>query len=492
MTINRQAADALYRTNFGAFFYKAFEALNPGRPLIPNWHIDAICYRLQQMVIGEQPPRLVINLPPRTLKSTIVSIALPAWLLGRDPGCRIICASYADELANKFSRDCRTLIETAFYRRLFPATKLSPRKTTEGEFETTRMGFRLATSVGGTLTGRGGDFLIVDDPLKAIDAGSDLARRSAIDWLQNTAFSRLDNGTTGVVILAMQRLHVDDPSGTLLEKDWPRLVIPAVAPEPADYPIAEDQIYQRSAGEVLQPGRDKLATIEAQKLLCGSHIFAAQYQQNPTPSDGNLIKADWLGRYATKPARDQFDRVILTCDPSGKPGQHNDFTAITVAGKKGREFYLLDIRRGHWTILQMIEQIVALAREYAADLVVVEDTASGMGLIPLLQEKSPLNIAGRHPCGDKVSRLCQHLGTFEAGRILLPEEAPWLADFEHEILAFPRGRYDDQVDALLLLLDWFAVTPPMKEDVPIVAPVISHAPRPLREVFPDYSPFVGL
>ena len=154
MKIDRDLADAIYRTDFGAFTYRAFEALNPGQRLTANWHIDCMCFLIQQMVSGEVRKRLVLNLPPRTLKSFIVSVALPAWLLGRVPSTRIICASYADELAAQFSRDCRSLLDTPFYKRVFPQTRLNPRKAAEGEFETTKRGSRLATSVGGTLTPR--------------------------------------------------------------------------------------------------------------------------------------------------------------------------------------------------------------------------------------------------------------------------------------------------------------------------------------------------
>ena len=193
MTIDRNLADAIYRTDFGAFTYRAFEAVNPGQQLIANWHIDTICYQVQLMVTGQARKRLVVNLPPRTLKSFILSVALPAWLLGRKPSTRIICASYSDELAAKFSRDCRALLETPFYKRLFPGTRLNPKKASEGEFETTQRGSRLATSVGGTLTGRGGGVLIVDDPIKANDADSEVARHGAIGWFRNTALSRLDD-----------------------------------------------------------------------------------------------------------------------------------------------------------------------------------------------------------------------------------------------------------------------------------------------------------
>ena len=199
MSIDRDLANAIYRTDFGAFTYRAFEAINPGQQVIPNWHIDAICYHLQLMVNGEARKRLVLNLPPRTLKSFIVSVALPAWLLGRAPSTRIICASYSDELAAKFSRDCRALLETPFYKSVFPGTRLNPKKASEAEFETTRRGSRLATSVGGTLTGRGGRVLIIDDPIKPQDAQSKSVREKTVHWYENTLLSRLDDKRDGIM-----------------------------------------------------------------------------------------------------------------------------------------------------------------------------------------------------------------------------------------------------------------------------------------------------
>ncbi len=169
--------------------------------------------------------------------------------MGRVPSTGIICASYSDELAAKFSRVCRALLETPFYKRVFPQTRLNPKKAAEGEFKTTRRGSRLATSVGGTLTGRGGEVLIVDDPIKANDADSEVARRGAIEWLRNTAFSRLDDPAESLICIAMQRLHVDDPSGILIEQGSPRLVILAIAVEPADYRVSEDEVYHARPGD---------------------------------------------------------------------------------------------------------------------------------------------------------------------------------------------------------------------------------------------------
>ncbi len=454
MNVDRKAADALYRNNFGAFTYAAFEALNPGARFVPNWHIDAICHHLQEMVMGRSRKRLVLNSPPRTLKSFKASISLPAWVLGRNPGARIICASYSEDLAHKFSRDTRALLETPFYKRVFPRTRLNPKKATEGEFETTQRGYRLATSVGGTLTGRGGDVLIVDDPIKANDAYSPAALVGANDWFRNTALSRLDDQQKSLIIVTMQRLHVDDLSGVLIEQGWPSLAIPAIAPEPADYLIGENEFYRRPAGQLLQPDRDALEAIEELKRQLGSRVFAAQYQQNPTPPEGNMIRAAWLGRYDGSPVK--FRRVILSCDPAGKAGASNDYTAIAIVGIYDKAIHLLHVARGRWTVMQMRERILALTAEWKVDMTIVEDTSSGMGLIQLLKEQRSVSVVGRRPKDDKETRMARQQGRFEAGRILLPSEAPWLAEFENELLAFPNGRYDDQVDALLLFLDWFS------------------------------------
>jgi predicted phage terminase large subunit-like protein len=475
MTTDRKVADAVYRNDFGAFTYQALGALN-GKPLIHGWHIDAICHRMQEMLMGRTRRRLVINAPPRSLKSSISSVALPAWILGHNPAARIICASYSEDLAYKFSRDTRALLETPFYKRVFPRTRLNPKKTTEGEFETTRRGYRLACSIGGTLTGRGGDVLIIDDPIKANDAYSQVALTGANDWFRTTALSRLDDHQNCLILVTMQRLHVDDLSGTLIEQGWPSLAIPAIAQEPADYPIGEKELHHRAAGELLQPDRDTLETLEELKRQLGSHIFAAQYQQNPTPPDGNMIKAAWLRRYHGGHDPSKFRRVVLACDPAGKAGIRNDYTAMCLVGADQQTVHLLNVARGHWTVLEMRDIILACAAQFKPDLVIVEDTSTGMGLIQLLKEYPSINVVGRRPKDDKETRMARQQGRFEAGRILLPYEASWLPELENELLAFPYGRYDDQVDALLLSLEWLSENQYCLTSPVFVGPIIVTTP----------------
>ena len=200
---------ALLREDLLSFSRRCFQTVVPGQTYQHNWHLEALASKLIYALEGGSR-RLIITLPPRGLKSLFCSVALPAFALGRDPTQRIICASYAQDLAAKHARDCRAVMESAWYREAFPRTRIDPRKNTEAEIETTAKGFRLATSVGGTLTGRGGRLVIIDDPLKPGDAMSDAKRESVHQWYETTLLSRLDNKAEDVIIVVMQRLHVDE------------------------------------------------------------------------------------------------------------------------------------------------------------------------------------------------------------------------------------------------------------------------------------------
>jgi hypothetical protein len=179
----------------------------------------------------------------------------------------------------------------------------------------------------------------------------------------------------------MQRLHQLDLSGILIEKGWPSLVLPAIATETQTYTLSEDETYTRPPGELLQPQRDDSQKTQAKQHEVGSRLWAGQYQQNPTPAEGNRIKAAWLARYEFSPTEHKFHRVVLSCDPAGKAGIHNDYTAIAICGFDNKQIHILHVSRGHWTVLQMRDRIKALAREWNLDTIIIEDTSSGMGLI---------------------------------------------------------------------------------------------------------------
>ena len=175
---------ALLRTDFASFARHSFHELNPRTPFAPGWHHEVIAAKLAAVREG-RIRRLIINLPPRHLKSHLASVAFPAWCLGHDPGMQILCVSYAQDLADKLSRDCRHILASDWYRQVF-ATRLSAQRQAASEFDTTAQGCRLATSVGGVLTGRGADIIIIDDPLKPEEALSQSQRQAANEWYDHT------------------------------------------------------------------------------------------------------------------------------------------------------------------------------------------------------------------------------------------------------------------------------------------------------------------
>src|SRR3974390_2195805 len=229
--------EAILRNDFSTFVERSFLELNPQSTFLHGTYIDLLASKLEQCRTA-QTKRLIVNLPPRSLKSHAASVALPAWQLGHDPSKQIICASYGQDLADKHARDCRTLMSSPFYRKLFPRSLLSAEKTSVNDFMTTAQGFRMSTSVGGVLTGRGADVLILDDILKPDDALSETRRRAANDWFFNTLLSRLNSKEDGVIIIVMQRLHEEDLVGEVLDREhWEVLSLPAIAFEDERIPF---------------------------------------------------------------------------------------------------------------------------------------------------------------------------------------------------------------------------------------------------------------
>jgi len=238
---------ALLRLYFVSFAQCCFRELNPRPRFAMSWHIEIIAARLTALR-GGRIRRLVINLPPRHLKSLLVSVAFPAWCLGHDPSAQILCVSYAQDLADKLSRDCRHIVASDWYRGVFP-TRLSPQRAAMPEFDTTAQGCRLATSVGGVLTGRGADIIVIDDPLKPEEALSQAQRQAANEWFDHTLYSRLNDKLAGAIVLIMHRLHEDDLVGHVLaQEEWEAVRIPAIAEDDEPY-----RIETGARAAILQP-----------------------------------------------------------------------------------------------------------------------------------------------------------------------------------------------------------------------------------------------
>jgi hypothetical protein len=265
MTLTDAEYSVVLRASLAAFIERVFMHLNPSTSYAPNWHIELIATKLEAVFDG-RIKRLIINVPPRSLKSIMCSVAFPAWALGHQPALSFLCASYGQDLARTHAQDCRNVMTSQWYQRCFGPRMKAGRPAVD-DLRTTAGGGRRATSVGGVLTGLGGDVIVIDDPLKPDEAVSDVLRNAANNWLDNTVMSRFNNQKTGAMIIIMQRLHLDDVVGHVLEQgDWEIVSLPAIAEEDEVHVITSavfgTHSVRRKAGEVLHPEREPLEVLE--------------------------------------------------------------------------------------------------------------------------------------------------------------------------------------------------------------------------------------
>jgi predicted phage terminase large subunit-like protein len=448
MTHSEQAFhDAILRTHFESFVRRCFMTLNPGSPYLPNSHIRAIGYKLERVRRGNTT-RLIINMPPRHLKSIVVSVAFPAFLLGHQPWRRIFVISYGNELSSKHASDFRSIVESEWYRRAFPAMRIS--RSLEDEVWTTARGFRKSTSVYGTLTGLGGDMFIIDDPQKPVDAQSENQRNRLNQWVSNTLMGRLDSKERGVIIVVQQRVHLNDLSGYLMESgNWEVLSISAIAEQNETIAIGDNEFYVRRAGEALHPELESLASLQNLQRQIGSDVFGAQYQQCPVPPGGAMIRREWLRYYDKLPERTYRTRIIQSWDTAAKDGAQNDWSVCTTWMLVGNCYYLLDVTRGRYEYPRLKAIAIALAQKYRPHRVLIEDASTGTALA---QELKRVHFGGATRLvpieRDKIGRVYVNQAKFEAGLVLFPRGAAFLPELEAELLRFPHGKTDDQVDSI--------------------------------------------
>src|SRR5208337_2755713 len=311
-------------------------------------------------------------------------------------------------------------------------------------------GFRLATSVGGTLTGRGGDIIVIDDPLKPDDALSETRRTAANQWFTNTLLSRLDDKRTGAIVIVMQRVHMDDLTGfvTGQSDEWKVLNLPAIAEADEVIPISDTEVYCRKVGEALSPVREPIPVLEKLKPQLGSDAFSAQYQQMPVPPGGAMIKRNWIQRYTDLPPQHERFLILQSWDTANKGGPENDFSVCTTwFVTQNRRWYLLDVWRRRVDYPELKAAAQTLAARHKARRVLVEDAGAGTSLVQELRGEVA-GIDAVNPDRDKISRMAVVSAKFESGLVFFPERAPWLADFKAELFAFPGSRHDDQCDSV--------------------------------------------
>jgi predicted phage terminase large subunit-like protein len=446
----------LLRNDFLAFLAFAVPILRQGAQLEPTWYIDALAKELWLVSRG-QTTRLIVNMPPRSMKSTIISVAFAAFWLGHNPSARFICASYNDTLTRALAGDFRRLVTHKTFRELFPRFRLDPAKNTETEVRTTAGGYRLATTVGGTLTGRGADVIIVDDPLNAVNAYSASERDKVNQWFDTALVSRLDRPATGIVIVVMQRLHEDDLTGHLLEKGgWKEMSLSARNID-ADrrFPLMTGGSYLWPAGADLMPTRLPAAEQARLRASMGETAFSAQYLQRPVPLGGAIVKGEWFRTYGEPPKRGDLRFVVHSYDVATKPSQAADYSVCIVVGvSHSGDYYVLDCRRVRVSFPDLLRLAQDLIRLLPPTHILVEEAANGTALYQELVQAHRLACQLIKPRLDKESRLHAATPAIEAGRVHLPENAPWKTAFLHEVTGFPGSRHDDQVDSLSQCINW--------------------------------------
>jgi len=461
------------RRSLKTFVEMAWPYVEADRPFQNNWHLDAICEHLEAVTRGEIR-RLLILIPPGTMKSLSVSVFWPAWVWGprHKPGVQFMFTSYTSQLSVRDSIRCRRLIRSGWYQELWGSVvRMVKDRDTLTSFQNTKGGYRLATSVEGVATGERGDIVVADDPHNVHEVESDAKRQSVIRWWDEAMTTRVNDPSKSAFVCIMQRVHSYDLAGHLMEQggytvlslpmefESGRRCITQVAPKHTDWVqnLGPGQYVwdpRHEEGELLWPDRYPREVVEDMKSRLGSYASAAQFQMRPAPRQGGLIRLDWFRRYQTPPASSQVVRIVQSWDTADKGGQQHAYSVCLTFAQTATGHYLLDVFRQRMNIPDLERAVVGLADRWRPSVILIEDAASGTAIIQSLRSKTSYSVLPVRPAKDKVTRMDVETPAIEAGNVFLPEYADWLPEFEAECRDFPNSRFKDQVDALSQYLGW--------------------------------------
>ena len=423
-----------------------------------GWVHQEICETLDLFfkdLIDGKRPRLIITMPPRSGKSEIVSRRFPAYFLGKYPDLSIISVSYSATLAEDFCRDVQRIIDSDEYKAIFPNTKLSDKKDknykrTSDIFEIVdHKGVYCSAGVGGGITGKGCDILIIDDPIKnRQEANSENTRKKIFDWYSSTAYTRLS--PIGGVIMMCTRWHLDDLIGKVLsdknQKPFHVISYPA---------IAEHDEPHRKQGEALHPERFSLEILNEIKSTLSASDWLSLYQQRPTPEGGAIFEVSKLRYFDESSEPKRFDQIVGSWDMTFKENKTSDFVVGQLWGRKGSEFYLLDMVRDRMDFVKTLKVFINFANKHKnCNCWLVEDKANGTAIISTLKK----HISGIIPITPKESKQERAYAItpyLEAGNIFFPKNQNFTKDLEEEMLQFPAGVHDDTVDSMTQALNYF-------------------------------------
>jgi predicted phage terminase large subunit-like protein len=463
--LRREKLRRLARRDLATFARLIWPVLNPGVPLVWGWHLDAICEHLQAMTRGDLQ-RLVINVPPGTGKTSIVSVIWPTWEWLHQPESRFIGASYDIPLASRMNQDRRSVILSGRYQGLRPDWRLAVGLRRVTRFANDRRGWMMSTSTAAGITGEHADVGIIDDPIRPDQVwGPEL--KGHVDWFDSVFASRFRDQTTARVVVVMQRVHEADLTGHLLSGNsamgrFDHLLLPMeYVPDRAVTTSIGWSDPRTTAGELLTPNRfgpDVLATKRRNKT-----VYATQYQQNPIAGEGNVFDKTWWRMWKKLPPAEEW---VGALDCNFGQGEDPDFAVIQVWQRTGRNAYLVDQVRGRWGFAELVKQVEAFCKKHRRCLRwVVEMKANGPAVVDALKAKVR-GFVGENPDGSKMARAAAAAPVIEGGHVYLPHsdsEAPdwwtgawrpdlWIPGLLNELASFPRGANDDQVDTLSMAL----------------------------------------
>ncbi len=487
----RAASASLYE-----FVKQSWHVVEPGIQFMESWHIEEICEHLEAVSAGEIH-RLLINIPPRHSKSTIVSVMWPAWEWITDPAQKFLCASYSGTLSTRDNLKTRRLLQSPWYQeRWGHMFKFAGDQNAKQRFENDKTGYRLATSVGGTATGEGGSRLILDDPHGAQAAQSEAMRESDLEWFDMVWSTRLNNPKTDAMVTVMQRLHERDISGHILNdiKGWEHICIPAEWDGKHRKTILGAYDPRKVKGELICPDRFGDKEITMLKQLLGEYGTAGQLQQDPAPVSGGILKTKYFGLWSADDGLPPFEYILQSYDCAFTEKTTGDPTACTVwamfTHKGERNAMLIDAWDEHLSYPDLrAKAIKDWTTEYGGmskesphsrarrpDRILVEAKASGQSLLQDLRLAKVPAVGYNPGKADKISRAHQAAPTLELGLLWIPESkknrgqpVSWAAAFLKQLAKFPVAEHDDYVDtftqAVIYLKDdgWFEL--PVAKDI---------------------------
>ena len=452
----------LCEMSFYEFFKAAWIVVEPAVPLSTNWHHKYICDLLQQeceRVIAQKPKDkdVIINVPFRSTKSLIVTVMFPVWAWIKSPKLRFITSSYSATLSIELATKSRDIIFSDWFKsRWGDVFHIKKDQNLKERYENNFVGMRRATSVGGTVTGQGGDFLIVDDPLSPQMASSATERDNANEWYRTTFYSRLNQPDIGVRIIIMQRVHEDDLTGFLLGREtrlkYKHICIPAKSGDDNIKPKHLEEFYDKDTG-LFWEDRFSQRTLDDYKSALGSYGYAGQLQQTPTPLDSGMIHKDWfkVDRYRVD------DSVVnFVIDPAYTADQKNDPSALLAYTYKDNKWQIVDcvnVYKEFPDLVKFIQQWVAKNGYTNSSRIYVEPKASGKSIVQTLVRETGLNVKeDKPPTKDKVARVSDVSASLESGRVSLLN-GDWNDEFLDQLTKFPAAKHDDMVDCLVMAVN---------------------------------------